>query len=42
MESIAWELYALGYEYGDIASVAITNDTSFEDAMLHIWMKLQV
>jgi len=40
MESIAWELYALGYDYGDIASVALANDLSFEDAMLHIWIKM--
>ncbi len=40
MENIAWELCAMGYDYGDIVSVAIANDISFEDAMLHIWMKI--
>ncbi len=40
MESIAWELYSKGFDYGDIAAVAIHHDISFEDAMLHIWLKL--
>lgn len=42
METMALTLHSYGYSYGDIASVAITNDLSFEQAIEFIYKQLKL